>query len=198
MKKIKCSVRWIKEDVKQVKLKRPEYWVIQDLSDHAFFEDLRKEFDEKNRRRNFVQELLETDSKLASYISVIATDEKVVKKVHKFVKQKKHPEYIDVDIRDIMAEVSLKEHIEAVWNTRFNMNACKCCLPEHQDKTASFHIYPNTNSFFCFGCHAWGSMIDFLMHNDKMTKVQAINYIKSCTSQTHHHSRRSTGEQKLF
>ena len=115
---------------------------------------MRKDYEESNRRRNFVQEFLETDSKLASYISVTSVDEKVLKKVHKYVKQKKHPEYIDVDIRDLMNEISLKDHIEAVWSTRFNMNACRCNLPDHKDKTASFHIYPNTNSFYCFGCHA--------------------------------------------
>lgn len=36
---------------------------------------------------------------------------------------------------------------------------CRC--PFHNEKTASLKIYPDTNSFYCFGCHASGDVIDF-------------------------------------
>jgi len=31
--------------------------------------------------------------------------------------------------------------------------------PFHQDDTPSFTIYPETNTFFCFGCHESGDSI---------------------------------------
>ena len=36
----------------------------------------------------------------------------------------------------------------------------KVHCPFHQDDTASLMIYPETNSFRCFGCHAWGDPLN--------------------------------------
>jgi len=38
----------------------------------------------------------------------------------------------------------------------------KTQCPFHDDARASFHIYTDTNSFFCFGCHAHGDTIDLV------------------------------------
>lgn len=38
----------------------------------------------------------------------------------------------------------------------------RCPLPTHSDKSASFCIYPEDNSYYCFGCNAHGTgAIDF-------------------------------------
>ena len=37
----------------------------------------------------------------------------------------------------------------------------KCPLPEHDDDTPSFWVYPETQSWYCFGCHHGGDVIDF-------------------------------------
>ena len=34
--------------------------------------------------------------------------------------------------------------------------------PFHSERTASFKIYPESNSFYCFGCGAGGDVIDFV------------------------------------
>jgi len=31
-----------------------------------------------------------------------------------------------------------------------------CPFPDHQDRTPSFVMYPDTNSYFCFGCNKSG------------------------------------------
>ena len=38
----------------------------------------------------------------------------------------------------------------------------KCLCPFHNEKTASFQIYPDTDKYYCFGCHRNGDVIDFL------------------------------------
>lgn len=38
----------------------------------------------------------------------------------------------------------------------------KALCPFHDEKTASFYIYPDSNSFYCFGCHAGGDVIKFI------------------------------------
>lgn len=37
----------------------------------------------------------------------------------------------------------------------------KCSLPGHEDSTASFYIYPDTSSFYCFGCNRGGDVIKY-------------------------------------
>ena len=36
----------------------------------------------------------------------------------------------------------------------------RCPLPNHQDRSPSFTVYPETNSFFCFGCLRGGDVVE--------------------------------------
>jgi len=36
----------------------------------------------------------------------------------------------------------------------------RCPLPDHQDRSPSFTVYPETNSFFCFGCLHGGDVVE--------------------------------------
>lgn len=36
------------------------------------------------------------------------------------------------------------------------------CCPFHEEEHPSLVVYPNTRSFFCFGCKASGDVIDFV------------------------------------
>jgi len=49
--------------------------------------------------------------------------------------------------------------------------------PMHQEKTPSFHIYTETNSFYCFGCSQGGNTITLvrLLHN--LSFPEAIKYL---------------------
>jgi hypothetical protein len=37
----------------------------------------------------------------------------------------------------------------------------KCPLPDHEDDSPSFWVYPETRSWYCFGCNRGGDVIDF-------------------------------------
>lgn len=50
----------------------------------------------------------------------------------------------------------------------------KCPLPDHKEKTGSFHIYEQTNTWKCFGCQKWWSQIDFLMYFYNIPLWEAI------------------------
>ena len=54
----------------------------------------------------------------------------------------------------------------------------KCPLPGHRDRTPSFHHYPETNSFYCFGCGRGGSVIDLLIYLNGWTLAEAIQHGK--------------------
>jgi DNA primase catalytic core len=50
--------------------------------------------------------------------------------------------------------------------------------PFHKEKTPSFHVTPSKNLFNCLGCHVGGSVIDFIMRKDGLTKSQAVAWLK--------------------
>jgi DNA primase catalytic core len=56
-------------------------------------------------------------------------------------------------------------------------NFLKC--PFHQDEDPSLKIYPETNTFNCFGCGAAGDVIEFIERHEKKGKHEAILKAKS-------------------
>jgi DNA primase catalytic core len=56
--------------------------------------------------------------------------------------------------------------------------------PFHKEKTPSFHVTPSKNLFHCLGCHAGGSVIDFIMRQDGLTKSEAVAWLKENSGAT--------------
>lgn len=54
----------------------------------------------------------------------------------------------------------------------------KAICPFHNEKTPSFVIYLNNNSFHCFGCQVGGDSIDFMMKLKKCTFKQAVEVLQ--------------------
>ena len=62
---------------------------------------------------------------------------------------------------EIKSMVSMPELMERYGFSLNRSGFCKC--PFHLEKSASFKAYPGTRGFYCFGCGAHGSVIDFVM-----------------------------------
>lgn len=65
---------------------------------------------------------------------------------------------------DIFEEIKSKLDIVEVaefYGLELNRHGKACC-PFHDEKTPSFHIYPKTQSFYCFGCNVGGDIIAFV------------------------------------
>ena len=50
----------------------------------------------------------------------------------------------------------------------------KCCCPFHKEKTPSFHVFPGTNTYKCFGCGKQGKPVDYLMEKNGFTFREAV------------------------
>lgn len=48
------------------------------------------------------------------------------------------------------------------------------CCPFHNEKTASFHVEVDKRFYYCFGCHAGGDVIKFVMEMEKISYTEAI------------------------
>ena len=48
------------------------------------------------------------------------------------------------------------------------------CCPFHSEKTPSFSVTPDTQLYYCFGCHAGGGVIQFVMQAERLTYTEAV------------------------
>ena len=49
--------------------------------------------------------------------------------------------------------------------------------PFHSEKGPSFHVYPDTQSFFCFGCRAAGDVISFIQRIENLEYKEALQFL---------------------
>ena len=72
------------------------------------------------------------------------------------------------DITDIVSSyVNLK---------RRGKNMVGLC-PFHNEKSPSFNVYPENNSFYCFGCGAGGDVITFIRKIENLDYIEAVKML---------------------
>lgn len=49
--------------------------------------------------------------------------------------------------------------------------------PFHSEKTPSFTVFPDTSSYYCFGCGAGGDVITFIMNMEHLDYVDAVAFL---------------------
>lgn len=59
---------------------------------------------------------------------------------------------------------------------RIGINSKALC-PFHSEKTPSFVVYSDTQSFYCFGCGAGGDALSFIMRAENLDYVEAIHFL---------------------
>lgn len=91
-----------------------------------------------------------------------------IRALAKVVKQK-------VSIPDYMEEIAYPELGSYFGEVPFKYrDVCCCCL--HHEKTASMRYYPDTESFYCFGCDTGGNVINLHIQFVKRNKGVEIEY----------------------
>jgi len=69
------------------------------------------------------------------------------------------------------------------YNLTLDEHSRRCCCPftsKHKngrDGTPSFHFYPDTNSFHCFGCKTGRGPVDFVAAMENIGRVEAAQKI---------------------
>lgn len=67
------------------------------------------------------------------------------------------------------------EHVCEALGVEIKRNFGKC--PIHEEHTPSFKIYPNTNSWFCFGCGSGGDVITLVEKTTRKNFVETLKYL---------------------
>lgn len=80
-------------------------------------------------------------------------------------------------LRELDARSSIEEIASSYVNLkRRGKNLVGLC-PFHSEKTPSFNIYPENNSFYCFGCNKGGGVFQFVMGVENLAFPDAVRWL---------------------
>ncbi len=84
-------------------------------------------------------------------------------------------------IEDLLSRIDIIELIGSRIRLKKAGHRFSGLCPFHKEKSPSFSVNPQKGFFYCFGCHAHGDAIEFLVQYDKMTFPEAVttlaNYV---------------------
>ena len=80
-----------------------------------------------------------------------------------------------------LQELKMKTDIEDVVSTYVTLkrrgSTYVGLCPFHNEKTPSFTVFPDTQSFFCFGCNAGGDVIGFTKNIENLDYIDAVKML---------------------
>lgn len=80
-----------------------------------------------------------------------------------------------------LQELKYRSDIEQVVGSYVNLRRRGSTLsglcPFHSEKSPSFTVYPDTQSFFCFGCGAAGDVINFIRRIENLDYMEAVRLL---------------------
>lgn len=82
-------------------------------------------------------------------------------------------EYVQEVARRNDIEELIGQYVQLRRSGRTLMGLC----PFHNEKTPSFAVYPDTQSFYCFGCGAAGDAITFVRKINNLSYVEAVKQL---------------------
>lgn len=84
-------------------------------------------------------------------------------------------------IEDIKFRCPVDDVISSYVTLKKAGNNLKGLCPFHSEKTPSFTVFPQTQSYYCFGCGAGGDVITFLMRSENLDYADAVRELaKRC------------------
>ncbi len=81
----------------------------------------------------------------------------------------------------VIEDIRYRNDIEDVIGSYITLKRAgsnlKGLCPFHSEKTPSFVVYKDTQSYYCFGCGAGGDVINFIMRQENLDYVSAVEYL---------------------
>ena len=80
----------------------------------------------------------------------------------------------DSYLQELRARADIEQLISPYVKLRRSGRLLMGLCPFHNEKTSSFAVYPDTVSFYCFGCGAGGDAVSFLMRMERLDYIEAV------------------------
>jgi DNA primase catalytic core len=131
---------------------------------------------------NDISDFFNAGHKKSELSSLIKTKEVTPEKFKKNKKSKggdfKHnttiQELKQINIADI---IKITEPTVKLTDS-FNTKKAICPFKDHEEVLESFTVYPENNTYYCFGCGRGGDVIDFIMEYYKISFTEACKTLK--------------------
>lgn len=80
-------------------------------------------------------------------------------------------------IQELQEKVDIESVISSSITLKRRGKTLVGLCPFHNEKTPSFTVYPESNSFYCFGCGAGGDVITFVRRMENLDYIEAVKSV---------------------
>jgi DNA primase len=103
-------------------------------------------------------------------------------------------------IEMIKSRIDVVEEIGLVVVLQKSGKSYRGLCPFHNERTPSFHVFPASQTWQCFGCHEGGDVFSFVEKQQSLGFREALQYLaeKAGVSLEERHSSRSPEEEREF
>ncbi len=103
-------------------------------------------------------------------------------------------------IETIKSRIDVVEEIGLVVVLQKSGKSYKGLCPFHNERTPSFHVFPESQTWQCFGCHEGGDVFTFIEKQQGLDFRETLQYLaeKAGVSIEEQHSSRSPEEEREF
>ncbi|MBQ3519900.1 MAG: DNA primase [Clostridia bacterium] len=85
--------------------------------------------------------------------------------------------FSDTFLNDLRSKIDIEDLIARYAEVRGRGRTPVCLCPFHNEKTPSFVIYKDTQSYYCFGCGAGGDAITFIRNIENLDYTEAVRFL---------------------
>lgn len=83
----------------------------------------------------------------------------------------------EVFLQELKFKTDIEDIISTYVTLRKNGSTSKGLCPFHNEKTPSFTVYNDTQSFYCFGCGAGGDAVTFIKKIENLDYIDAVKLL---------------------
>ena len=87
-------------------------------------------------------------------------------------------------IEQLTAQCDIEDIVHSYVPLKRSGRTAKALCPFHSEKTPSFVVYPENQSFYCFGCGKGGDVIRFIMEAEHLDYPEAVRFLAARAGMT--------------
>src|SRR5438552_1936121 len=92
----------------------------------------------------------------------------------------------DSEVDRLKSSVAIEDLIARYVELYTSGQTYRARCPFHDDRNPSFVVYPQTQTFYCFGCREHGDVLSFLMRQERLTFPEALNALRELNGRETH------------